>query len=109
LAARIAISNLHKETKKNFSQVIKDLYHYGAFFYDHARKLMSTPRRVVNPKNGKPAGMISKEIYDIVRANAEVLDSTIIYNRDFNYNLYGIPFPYSLQLTCLTQFWLQNA
>lgn len=29
LAARIAISNLHKETKKNFSQVIKDLYNYG--------------------------------------------------------------------------------
>jgi len=32
--------------------------------------------------------MISKETYEIVRDNAEVLDSTIIYNRDFNYNLY---------------------
>jgi hypothetical protein len=31
LAARIAISNLHKETKKNFSQVIKDLYNYGMY------------------------------------------------------------------------------
>ena len=31
LAARIAVSNLHKETKKNFSAVIKDLYHYGVF------------------------------------------------------------------------------
>jgi hypothetical protein len=31
LAARIAISNLHKETKKSFSHVIKDLYDYGAF------------------------------------------------------------------------------
>lgn len=31
LAARIAVSNLHKETKKNFSQVIKDLYEYGTF------------------------------------------------------------------------------
>jgi len=29
LAARIAISNLHKETKKNFSQVITDLHEYG--------------------------------------------------------------------------------
>jgi ribonucleoside-diphosphate reductase subunit M1 len=43
---------------------------------------------LVNPKNGKPAGMISKETYDIVCANAELLDSAIIYNRDFNYNLY---------------------
>ena len=29
LAARIAVSNLHKETKKSFSAVIKDLYEYG--------------------------------------------------------------------------------
>ncbi|KAF8895575.1 ribonucleotide reductase alpha subunit [Infundibulicybe gibba] len=71
LAARIAISNLHKETKKHFSQVIKDLYNY------------------VNPKNGRPAGMISKEIYDIVCANAQALDSAIIYNRDFSYNFFG--------------------
>ncbi|KAF8869593.1 ribonucleotide reductase alpha subunit [Gymnopilus junonius] len=71
LAARIAISNLHKETKKSFSQVIKDLYEY------------------VNPKNGRPAGMISQETYEVVRDNAEVLDSAIIYNRDFAYNFFG--------------------
>ncbi|KAJ3502396.1 hypothetical protein NLJ89_g8905 [Agrocybe chaxingu] len=71
LAARIAISNLHKETKKNFSQVMKDLYEY------------------VNPKNGQPAGMISKETYEVVQNNAELLDSTIIYNRDFSYNYFG--------------------
>ncbi|KAF8157859.1 ribonucleotide reductase alpha subunit [Crassisporium funariophilum] len=71
LAARIAISNLHKETKKNFSQVIKDLYDY------------------VNPKNGRAAGMISQETYEIIRDNAETLDSAIIYNRDFNYNFFG--------------------
>ncbi|KAG6917074.1 ribonucleoside reductase large subunit Cdc22 [Tephrocybe rancida] len=71
LAARIAISNLHKETKKNFSQVIKDLYSY------------------VNPKNGRPAGMISEEIYKIVCDNAETLDSAIIYSRDFDYNFFG--------------------
>jgi hypothetical protein len=41
----------------------------------------------VDPKNGRPAAMISKEIYEIVRDNAEALDSVIIYNRDFNYNL----------------------
>ncbi|TEB40204.1 hypothetical protein FA13DRAFT_1724434 [Coprinellus micaceus] len=71
LAARIAVSNLHKETKKNFSQVMKDLYEY------------------VNPKNGKPAGMISDDTYKIIKENAEVLDSAIIYNRDFNYNYFG--------------------
>ena len=69
LAARIAISNLHKETKKSFSQVIQDLYNY------------------VNPKNGKPAAMISKETYECVMDNAELLDSSIIYERDFHYNL----------------------
>ncbi|KAI0345961.1 hypothetical protein BDW22DRAFT_1353597 [Trametopsis cervina] len=71
LAARIAVSNLHKETKKNFSAVIKDLHDY------------------VNPKNGKASGMISKTTYDIVMANAEKLDSAIIYNRDFSYNFFG--------------------
>ncbi|KLO14804.1 hypothetical protein SCHPADRAFT_850470 [Schizopora paradoxa] len=71
LAARIAISNLHKETKKSFSQVISDLYNY------------------VNPKNGKPAGMISKETYGIVMENATTLDSAIIYDRDFHYQYFG--------------------
>ncbi|KZT11824.1 ribonucleotide reductase alpha subunit [Laetiporus sulphureus 93-53] len=71
LAARIAVSNLHKETKKNFSAVVNDLYHF------------------VNPKNGRAAGMISKETFEIVMANAEQLDSAIIYDRDFNYNYFG--------------------
>ena len=42
----------------------------------------------VNPKNGKAASMISKETYEVVRDNAEALDSAIIYNRDFSYNLW---------------------
>ena len=42
---------------------------------------------LVNPKNGKPAGMISTETYEVVQKNAQVLDSAIIYDRDFNYNL----------------------
>ncbi|KAF8349527.1 ribonucleotide reductase [Amanita rubescens] len=71
LAARIAISNLHKETKKNFSQVITDLHEY------------------VNPKNGRKASMISKGTYDVVMANAEALNSAIVYSRDFNYNYFG--------------------
>lgn len=71
LAARIAISNLHKETKKQFSQVVQDLYDY------------------VNPKNGKHSPMISDETYGAVMANKDQLDGAIIYERDFHYNFFG--------------------
>ncbi|THH30034.1 hypothetical protein EUX98_g4141 [Antrodiella citrinella] len=71
LAARIAVSNLHKETKKSFTAVVKDLYSY------------------VNPKNGRPSGMISQDTYDVVMANSDLLDSAIIYERDFSYNFFG--------------------
>ncbi|KAG1906393.1 ribonucleotide reductase [Suillus fuscotomentosus] len=71
LAARIAISNLHKETKKNFSTVVKDLYEY------------------INPKNGKSASLIADDVYEVVRKNAARLDSAIIYDRDFSYNYFG--------------------
>jgi ribonucleoside-diphosphate reductase subunit M1 len=67
----IAVSNLHKQTKKQFSQVVHDLYTY------------------VNPKNNKPSPMISKETYETVMAHAEELDSAIIYDKDFNYNYFG--------------------
>lgn len=43
-------------------------------------------RTLVNPKNGRPAPMISDKTYEIVCANAQKLDSAIIYNRDFSYN-----------------------
>ncbi|KAM0789852.1 ribonucleoside reductase large subunit Cdc22 [Microbotryomycetes sp. NB124-2] len=71
LAARIAISNLHKETRKTFSHVIEDLYTY------------------VNPKNGRPSSMISKDTYDVIMANADRLNSSVIYDRDFGYNYFG--------------------
>ncbi|ODQ64852.1 hypothetical protein NADFUDRAFT_51452 [Nadsonia fulvescens var. elongata DSM 6958] len=71
LAARIAVSNLHKQTKKQFSLVAEDLYNY------------------TNPKNNKFSPLISKETYDTILANAEELDSTIVYERDFNYNYFG--------------------
>jgi ribonucleoside-diphosphate reductase subunit M1 len=41
---------------------------------------------IVNPKNGRPSGMISKNVYEIIMENAELLDSSIIYDRDFHYN-----------------------
>ncbi|KFW82887.1 Ribonucleoside-diphosphate reductase large subunit [Manacus vitellinus] len=71
LAARIAVSNLHKETKKVFSDVMEDLYNY------------------INPHNGKHSPMISKETLDIVLANKDRLNSAIIYDRDFSYNYFG--------------------
>uniref|UniRef100_A0A4W6FVW0 Ribonucleoside-diphosphate reductase n=1 Tax=Lates calcarifer TaxID=8187 RepID=A0A4W6FVW0_LATCA len=71
LAARIAVSNLHKETKKIFSDVMEDLYNY------------------VNPLNKRHSPMISKETLDIVLENKARLNSAIIYDRDFSYNFFG--------------------
>jgi ribonucleoside-diphosphate reductase alpha chain len=71
LAARIAISNLHKETDKSFSATIEKLYNYK------------------DPKNGEPAGLIGDDTYNIVMENADLLDSTIIYDRDYNFDYFG--------------------
>lgn len=71
LAARIAISNLHKNTLKSFSATMKRLYTY------------------VDPKTGENAALISKDVYDVVRQNAALLDSTIIYDRDYGYDYFG--------------------
>ncbi|MBV36886.1 MAG: ribonucleoside-diphosphate reductase subunit alpha [Rickettsiales bacterium] len=71
LAARIAVSNLHKQTKKQFSSVVSDLYYY------------------INPKNQKPSPMISKETFECVMRHADELNSAIVYDRDFNYNYFG--------------------
>ena len=71
LAARIAVSNLHKNTKKSFSETMSDMYHY------------------VNPRTNQESPLLSDEVYEAIMANAEILDSTIIYNRDFNYDYFG--------------------
>ncbi len=71
LAARIAISNLHKTTSKSFSNTMKRLYTY------------------VDPKTGENAPLISKETYGVIKKNAAQLDSTIIYDRDFSYDYFG--------------------
>lgn len=71
LAARISVSNLHKNTKKTFSEVMTDLYEY------------------VNPRTGKKAPLLSDEVYEVIQNNKEKLDSTIIYNRDFGYDYFG--------------------
>ena len=66
LAARIAISNLHKQTTKQFSKVVEDLYRY------------------VNAATGKPAPMISDDVYNIVMENKDKLNSAIVYDRIFS-------------------------
>ncbi|MCU0449339.1 MAG: ribonucleoside-diphosphate reductase subunit alpha [Bernardetiaceae bacterium] len=71
LAARIAISNLHKETSKSFSNTVKRLYTY------------------VDPKTGENAALISRECYEVIRKNAALLDSAIIYDRDYGYDYFG--------------------
>ena len=71
LAARIAISNLHKNTNKSFSETMKEMYFY------------------VNPRTNQKAPLLSDEVYEAIQANAEYLNSHIIYNRDFNYDYFG--------------------
>jgi ribonucleoside-diphosphate reductase alpha chain len=71
LAARISVSNLHKSTKKVFTEVVDDLYHY------------------INPRTQEHAPMIAEDVYAIIKKNADKLNSTIIYSRDFNYDFFG--------------------
>jgi len=71
LAARIAVSNLHKQTDKQFSTVMTSLFEY------------------VDPKNNKLSPMISQETYDIVMKHKDELNSAIVYDRDFNYQYFG--------------------
>jgi len=71
LASRIAVSNLHKSTKKLFSDTMSDLYHY------------------VDPKTDQPAPLLADDVYEIIQKNSELLDSSIIYDRDFGYDYFG--------------------
>lgn len=71
LASRIAVSNLHKNTKKSFSAAMYDLYNY------------------VNPKNGKKSPLLAEDVFEIIVKHADVLDSSIIYDRDFQFDYFG--------------------
>jgi len=72
LAARITVSNLHKQTKKVFTDVVADLYNY------------------FNPRTGKHGPLIADDVYHIIMKNADLLNSAILYDRDFNYDYFGI-------------------
>jgi ribonucleoside-diphosphate reductase alpha chain len=71
LAARIAVSNLHKNTKKNFSRIIEELYNY------------------IDPKTNKQAPLIADDVYEIIMAHKDRLDAAIVHHRDYNYDFFG--------------------
>jgi len=71
LASRIAVSNLHKNTTKSFSGTMKMLYEY------------------FDPKAKKDAPLIADDVYEIISKNADILDSSIIYDRDFGFDYFG--------------------
>ncbi len=71
LASRIAVSNLHKNTMKSFSGTMRKLHEY------------------VDRKTGKNASLIADDVWEVIEQNAELLDSTIIYDRDFGFDYFG--------------------
>ncbi len=71
LAARISVSNLHKMTKKSFSDTIDALYN------------------CTHPKTREPAPLICSKVHAIVMKNKDLLDSAIIHDRDFDYDFFG--------------------
>ena len=70
LASRIVISNHHKNTSPSFSETIGLLY--------NAKDIHNNP----NP-------LISDELYNIVKAHKEKLNSTIDYQRDYTIDYFG--------------------
>src|SRR5688572_18013641 len=71
LASRIAVSNLHKNTVKSFSETMRRLYNY------------------VDGPTGKRMPLLAEDVMQVIEENAELLDSTIIYDRDFGFDYFG--------------------
>mmetsp|Transcript_34447 Transcript_34447/g.60426 ORF Transcript_34447/g.60426 Transcript_34447/m.60426 type:complete len:806 (-) Transcript_34447:31-2448(-) len=70
LAARIAVTNLHKMTKTSFFEVITDLYS-------------------MKDTRGNPAPLIADDVYEAISNNYQALEAAIDYTRDFNYDYFG--------------------
>jgi len=70
LAARIAVSNLHKSTDARFSETCRKLYEY-------------------HDKQGRPASLIANDVWEFVEANAKALDDAVDYTRDYGYDYFG--------------------
>lgn len=71
LASRIAVSNLHKNTTKSFSATMRKLYHY------------------TDKATGKVLPLIADDVMAVIEEHAELLDSSIIYDRDFAFDYFG--------------------
>jgi ribonucleoside-diphosphate reductase alpha chain len=71
LASRLAITNIHKETKKSFSETVEDLYKY------------------INPKTGNHSPIVSESFFNLVKKHADELDSAIVHSRDHNFDYFG--------------------
>eukprot|EP01036_Dinobryon_divergens_P059979 gene59979-79990_t len=71
LAARISVSNLHKQTSKVFSDVVEILH------------------KNIHPKTGQESALVSDAFYETVMKHKDYLNSVIIYDRDYNYDYFG--------------------
>ncbi|MFI5193479.1 MAG: ribonucleoside-diphosphate reductase subunit alpha [Chitinophagales bacterium] len=71
LASRIAVSNLHKNTTKSFSAAMRKLHQYS------------------DPVTGKKLPLIADDVMQIIDDREELLDSTVIYDRDFGFDYFG--------------------
>lgn len=71
LAARIAVSNLHKNTKKSFSETADLLYNY------------------IDEKTGEQAPLLADDVYATIQEHGDVLDASIIYERDYHFDFFG--------------------
>lgn len=70
LAARIAISNLHKKTSSDFLEVVTKLKNF-------------------KDKVGREAPMIAEDVYEIIKSNIDLIQSRLVYDRDYNYDYFG--------------------
>jgi len=70
LAARIAVSNLHKNTLPSFSETCRTLHSY-------------------RDKQGRDASLIAEDVWDFVKNCAAELDAAIDYTRDYGYDYFG--------------------
>jgi len=71
LASRIAVSNLHKNTVKSFSATMRKLHEY------------------TDKKTGKKMPLIADDVMQIIDEHADLLDSSIIYDRDYGFDYFG--------------------
>jgi ribonucleotide reductase alpha subunit len=71
LAARILVSNLHKQTTSDFLEVSRRLKDF-------------------KDKVGRPAPMLSDEVFAVIEANIDKIQARLVYNRDYNYDYFGL-------------------